>query len=199
MNYLPIINVKRIAFGFGLFFGLLTGVHSQESVHRPDLSGQPMLLYFRLGKALVDNGYMDNARTLRHLDEVLSDRSLTGRIDSINILSFASPDGNRKYNERLARQRSTAVKGYLVWKYPYLDQYRIHPRPQGENWQELRRLIAGDEHLPNREKCCKSLITLRTATIANHCSGSWTAGVLTATSERGCCNTCAMPPCAWCG
>ena len=78
MNYLPIINVKRIAFGFGLFFGLLTGVHSQESVHRPDLSGQPMLLYFRLGKALVDNGYMDNARTLRHLDEVLSDRSLTG-------------------------------------------------------------------------------------------------------------------------
>ena len=152
MNYLPIINVKRIAFGFGLFFGLLTGVHSQESIHRPDLSGQPMLLYFRLGKALVDNGYMDNARTLRHLDEVLSDRSLTGRIDSINILSFASPDGNRKYNERLARQRSTAVKGYLVWKYPYLDQYRIHPRPQGENWQELRRLIAGDEHLPNREK-----------------------------------------------
>ena len=152
MNYLPIINVKRIAFGFGLFFGLLTGVHSQESVHRPDLSGQPMLLYFRLGKALVDNGYMDNARTLRHLDEVLSDGSLTGRIDSINILSFASPDGNRKYNERLARQRSTAVKGYLVWKYPYLDQYRIHPRPQGENWQELRRLIAGDEHLPNREK-----------------------------------------------
>lgn len=152
MNYLPIINVKRIAFGFGLFFGLLTVVHSQESIHRPDLSGEPMLLYFRLGKALVDNGYMDNARTLRHLDEVLSDRSLTGRIDSTNILSFASPDGNRKYNERLARQRSTAVKGYLVWKYPYLDQYRIHPWPQGENWQELRRLIAGDEHLPNREK-----------------------------------------------
>ncbi|MBT9900238.1 hypothetical protein GPL09_17770, partial [Bacteroides thetaiotaomicron] len=76
MNYLPIINVKRIAFGFGLFFGLLTVVHSQESIHRPDLSGEPMLLYFRLGKALVDNGYMDNARTLRHLDEVLSDRSL---------------------------------------------------------------------------------------------------------------------------
>lgn len=96
MNYLPIINVKRIAFGFGLFFGLLTGVHSQESIHRPDLSGEPMLLYFRLGKALVDNGYMDNARTLRHLDEVLSDRSLTGRIDSIITFSFASPDGNRE-------------------------------------------------------------------------------------------------------
>ena len=152
MNYLPIINIKRIALGFGLLFGLLAGVRSQESRHAPELSGKPMLLYFRLGKAVVDNGYMDNARTLRHLDEVLSDHSLVSRIDSINILSFASPDGGRKYNELLARQRSTAVKGYLVWKYPHLDQYRIHPRPQGENWQELRRLIAGDENLPNREE-----------------------------------------------
>lgn len=152
MNYLPIINTKRIALGFGLLFGLLTGVQSQENSHGPDVSGKPMLLYFRFDKAVVDKGYMDNARTLHHLDEVLSDRSLTARIDSINILSFASPDGGRKYNELLARQRSTAVKGYLVWKYPHLNQYRIHPRPQGENWQELRRLIAGDDNLPNREE-----------------------------------------------
>lgn len=152
MNYLPIINIKRIALGFGLLFGLLTGVHSQENSHGPDVSGKPMLLYFRFDKSVVDKGYMDNDRTLYYLDGILTDSTLTARIDSINIFSFASPDGNRKYNERLARQRSTAVKGYLVWKYPRLDQYRIHPRPQGENWQELRRLIAGDSNLPNREE-----------------------------------------------
>lgn len=152
MNYLPIIYIKRIALGFGLLFGLLAGVQSQEASHEPDLSGKPMLLYFRFDKALVDSGYMDNRRTLRHLDEILTDAGLCARIDSINILSFASPDGNRSYNERLARQRSVAVKGYLVWKYPHLDQYRIHPRPQGENWQEFRRLIAGDKSLPNRKE-----------------------------------------------
>lgn len=152
MNYLPIINIKRVALGFGLLFGLLTGVQSQENSHGPDVSGKPMLLYFRFDKAVVDKGYMDNARTLHHLDGILTDSTLTARIDSINILSFASPDGNRKYNERLAKQRSTAVKGYLVWKYPHLDQYRIHPRPQGENWQELRRLIADDNNLPNRKE-----------------------------------------------
>lgn len=152
MNFLPIINIKRIALGFGLLFGLLTGVQSQENSHGPDVSGKPMLLYFRFDKAVVDKGYMDNDHTLRHLEEILSDRSLIGRIDSINILSFASPDGDRKYNERLARQRSTAVKGYLVWKYPHVDQYRIHPHPQGENWQEFRRLIAGDKNLPNRKE-----------------------------------------------
>lgn len=152
MKHIPIINVKRIALCFGLLFGALTGVQSQENSHGPDVSGKPMVLYFRFDKAVVDKGYMDNDRTLRHLEEILSDRSLTGRIDSINILSFASPDGDRKYNERLAKERSTAVKGYLVWKYPHLDQYRIHPRPKGENWKELRRLIAGDKSLPNREE-----------------------------------------------
>lgn len=152
MKHIPIINVKRIALCFGLLLGALTGVQSQENSHGPDVSGKPMVLYFRFDKAVVDKGYMDNDRTLRHLEEILSDRSLTGRIDSINILSFASPDGDRKYNERLAKERSTAVKGYLVWKYPHLDQYRIHPRPKGENWKELRRLIAGDKNLPNREE-----------------------------------------------
>ena len=152
MNYLPIINIKRIALGFGLLFGLLAGVPSQDNSHGPDVPGKPMLLYFRFDKAVVDKGYMDNDRTLRHLDGVLTDSTLTARIDSINILSFASPDGDRKYNERLAKQRSTAVKGYLVWKYPHLDQYRIHPRPQGENWQEFRRLIADDNNLPNRKE-----------------------------------------------
>lgn len=158
MNYIPIINIrhviniKRIALGFGLLLGMLTSVQSQENKYRPDLSGKPMVLYFRFDNAMVDNGYMNNARTLRHLEELLSDRSLTERIDSIHILSFASPDGDRKHNERLARQRSTAVKGYLVWKYPHLDQYRIHSRPQGENWQELRQLIIGDNNLPHREE-----------------------------------------------
>lgn len=152
MNYIPIINIKRIALGIGLLFGLLTGVQSQENNHGSDLSGKPMVLYFRFDKAVVDKGYMDNTRTLRHMKEVLSDSSLTERIDSINILAFASPDGDRKYNERLAQQRSTAVKGYLVWKYPHLDQYRIHPCPQGENWKEFRQLIADDKNLPNREE-----------------------------------------------
>ena len=152
MKHIPLINVKRIALSLGLLLGALTGVQSQQDSHGPDVSGKPMVLYFRFDKAVVDKGYMDNDRNIRHLEEILSDRSLTGRIDSINILSFASPDGDRKYNERLAEQRSTAVKGYLVWKYPHLDQYRIHPRPKGENWKELRRLIAGDKSLPNREE-----------------------------------------------
>ena len=115
------------------------------------------MLYFRFDKAMVDSGYLDNGRTLHHLEEILADCRLCERIDSINILSFASPDGDHSYNERLTHRRSIAVKGYLVWKYPHLDQYRIHSRPQGENWRELRRLIVADEHLPNREEVLQIL------------------------------------------
>lgn len=152
MNNIPAINIQLITLILGLLLGALTDVQSQENGRRPGLSGSPVVLYFRFDKAVVEDEYMDNARTLRHLDAIFSARSLTERIDSIHILSFASPEGKRKYNERLARQRSTAIKVYLLRKYPHLDESRLHPRSQGENWKELRRLIADDKQLPNREE-----------------------------------------------
>lgn len=162
-NYIKAIKRKATCCGikavrrgitcFGLLFAFLPYSYArQETLKDEDMSGKPMMLYFRFDKSLVDSGYMDNGRTLRHLNELLTDRQLCTRIDSINIFSFASPDGDRIYNERLARQRSIAVKGYLVWKYPHLDQYRIHQRPQGENWQELRQLIVDDKNIPDREE-----------------------------------------------
>lgn len=148
-QYISTIRQGVICCGLllSLFPGVCAGQETEDS-----LSGKPLMLYFRIGKSTVDKGYMDNHRTLRHLDGILSDSTLTARIDSVNILSFASPDGGRAYNERLAQKRSHAVKGYLVWKYPHLDQYRIHPRPQGENWKELRQLIVADKDLPSRER-----------------------------------------------
>lgn len=143
--------INRRTLCCGLLFTLLSYGYAQQRTGE-EVSGKPMMLYFHFDRALVDGGYMDNSRTLRHLDQLLTDRNLCVRIDSINILSFTSPDGNRAYNDRLARQRSAAVKGYLVWKYPHLNQYRIHQRPQGENWQELRRLIANDKNIPDREE-----------------------------------------------
>lgn len=157
MNPLTYIRtLKRGAACCALLFSLLPCGHAAQE---PDAKGpggdvpdKPMMLHFRFDKALVDSGYMDNGTTLRRLDELLTDRHLCARIDSIHIFSFASPEGNRLYNDRLARRRATAVSKYLAWKYPHLDPCRIHPRPQGENWQELRQLVVNDPHLPDKEK-----------------------------------------------
>ena len=143
--------LKRLAFLFGLLLSLSADIFAQKE-HTEEISVKPALLYFRFDKALVDSGYMDNGRTLRRLDELFSDSIPTARIDSIYILSFASPEGVPSYNNRLAMRRSHAVRNYLIWKYPHLDKCRILPCPQGENWQELRRMIAEDANLPKQKE-----------------------------------------------
>lgn len=142
--------IKRIVVFCGLIFTSLA--HSQ-AVQRTivEASDKPMMLYFRFDKSQVDSEYMDNGRMLRHLDELLTDRNLYPRIDSINIYSFTSPEGNPLYNKQLSHQRSATVKDYLIGKYPHIDQDCIYLRPQGENWQELRQLIVDGKNIPNKE------------------------------------------------
>ena len=115
-------------------------------------SGHPQMLHFRFDKAMVDSGYANNRKTLTVLSLLFSDSARISNIDSINIHAFASPEGNKAYNEQLTHRRAAAVKGYLVWKYPHLDQYRIRLYPQGENWEGLRTLIEQDENIPDREE-----------------------------------------------
>lgn len=143
--------MKCIILCLGLFFGLITGVNAQCG-HTTEISGKSVAIYFRFDKAVVDSGYMDNHRALLSLDILLSDSIQSERIDSINIFSFSSPDGSRKYNQRLSERRSAAIKKYLLWKYPHLDHCSIYSRPQGENWQGLRQLIEQDTDQPSREK-----------------------------------------------
>ncbi len=115
------------------------------------LCGSPLLLHFRFDRSLVEYGYMDNPHTLEAFSSLFSDSLSAARIDTLVITAYASPDGNSHYNFRLARTRAVAVKGYLLWKYPHLDQHRILIRPQGENWAGLRRLVTADLSVPDRD------------------------------------------------
>lgn len=92
---------------------------------------------------------MNNLPALKRLDSLLA--HLTSA-DSVIIISHASPEGNTRYNTRLTRSRAKAVKGYIIWKYPHADQYRIFIRPRGENWQGLRSMVEADETIPNRQE-----------------------------------------------
>lgn len=143
----PIYNVfpKRIVLSLVLSAALFLNGHAQTDE-------KPLMLHFRVGQSTVDSSYQNNSSALRHLDGLLTDSLLCQRIDSLHIYTFASPDGSRTSNEQLARQRSSTVSNYLLGRYTQLNDQQVFPRPQGENWHELRRLIAVDNHLPNREK-----------------------------------------------
>lgn len=86
-------------------------------------------LSFRFDSSLLDSAYRDNSSALHTLRNWLEPSCCASRIDSIGIFSYSSMEGYGWHNGQLARDRGRAVKGYLVWKYPHLNQYRIHIYP----------------------------------------------------------------------
>ena len=116
-----------------------------------------LVLHFRFDRSLVDYGYRDNHRVLAAMHEIFADSLCVSRIDSVCIQAFSSPEGNVTYNRRLALQRAQAVKGYLVWKYPGLNQYRIRTSAQAESWDALRDVALNDTLLPCRDEILQIL------------------------------------------
>ena len=116
-----------------------------------------LVMHFRFDRSLVDSGYRDNHITLMALHELFTDTRIASRIDSIQVRAYSSPEGNPDYNLRLASRRAHAVKGYLVWKYPDIDQYRIRTSAQAENWKALRNIVENDSSMPCKEEVLKIL------------------------------------------
>lgn len=153
--HIPIINhLKRLAACCGLLSVLLPCAYAQQTTgHDAGEKNRDLrqTIHFRTSSAAVDGSYLGNLPALLRMDSILSDSALVSRIDSVNIYSFASPEGREAYNLRLARLRAATVKDYLARRHPRLDTCRIHALPQGENWREMRLMIARDSLLPCRE------------------------------------------------
>ena len=91
------------------------------------------------------------------MHKIFADSLCVSRIDSVCIQAFSSPEGDADYNRRLALRRAQAVKGYLVWKYPGLNQYRIRTSAQAESWDALRDVALNDTLLPCRDEILQIL------------------------------------------
>lgn len=113
---------------------------------------QHVELSFRFDRSLLDSAYRDNSSALHTLRNWLGPSCCASRIDSIGIFSYSSMEGYGWHNGQLARDRGRAVKGYLVWKYPHLNQYRIYIHPQGEDWAGLLRRLSDMPDLPSRNQ-----------------------------------------------
>ena len=116
-----------------------------------------LVLHFRFDRSMVDYGYRDNNRILAAMHKIFADSLCVSRIDSVCIQAFSSPEGDADYNRRLALRRAQAVKGYLVWRYPGLNQYRIRTSAQAESWDALRDVALNDTLLPCRDEILQIL------------------------------------------
>ena len=134
-----------------LFTACFQNVFAQQIRKKIDTSDR-FVFNFRFDKHILDRGYMNNSKTLAAIDSLLKDDKTINSLDSIHVVSTSSPDGVLEHNRWLAKQRSKAIKGYLVWMYPNLDQWSIRTTQIDENWVGLRELVVADPNVPSREK-----------------------------------------------
>lgn len=113
---------------------------------------QDVNIYFRFDKSVIDTGYMSNRISLMRLDTILHNKKVLAAIDSLEISSYASPEGNPSYNDALAKKRALSFKTYLLDLYPFVDKYPILTKPMGENWDGLKELVLKDTNLPGRSQ-----------------------------------------------
>lgn len=124
---------------------------------KEQIERESSLIHFRFAKSVIDTGYMDNAASLRELDRILTDKNRVLNIDSAVIIASASPEGVVEYNQTLAARRAMAVKKYILWKYPFMNQHTIFTHSVGEDWKGLRQLVEADSNAPHKEQILKTI------------------------------------------
>lgn len=93
----------------------------------------------------INPKYGNNRAELVKLEESLSPLLLAGKIKSIRITGYASPDGDTKANERLAGNRAIQFKNYLQKQVKLSDPSLITIDWVGEDWEGLQRLISASK------------------------------------------------------
>lgn len=118
------------------------------------LSADPrnVFLFFDVNVTKMDRSYIQNDMlmdSIMHiLGEVMEDETM--RITHIQIVGFASFDGRRSYNERLADERAQTIKDYMQSIYALPDSV-FAVCNGGESWAELRYHLARTSFPGQRE------------------------------------------------
>ena len=122
-----------------------TGIDSRALFPARVQTPDQVRIYFPTGDATLRPFYMTNPAALFSLDSLLVSRG-TSNVDSVLVVSQASPEGDVARNETLAQERANAIRRHLIGNYPDLLT-RIYLNPIGEAWGELRSAILADPTL----------------------------------------------------
>lgn len=108
-----------------------------EEIKRREIQAE-CFLDFVVNKTDIRPNYMNNPRELGKIhtmiDDLKSDPSI--KVNRLDIIGYASPEGTLENNKRLSEGRAKALRDYLASKYEFpRDNYRIVFG--GENWDGL--------------------------------------------------------------
>ena len=130
----PIIRINRLK----KIPPILLMMPDPEDIKLRTLQGHAFL-DFPVNETVIYPQYRKNpeelAKIKRNIDSVMFDKSVT--VTSIRLHGYASPESPYSNNTRLAKERTEALKGYLMRKYAFSSRlFTTAYTP--EDWENLR-------------------------------------------------------------
>lgn len=104
-------------------------------------------VYFRQGYSRLQPAFRGNGIRLdefmRRVSEMYSDS--TARLNSIDIVAYASPEGPYTLNRKLARKRAENISAYLRGNMPFLSGSLFNVQPKGIDWNGLAAMVEASD------------------------------------------------------
>lgn len=104
-------------------------------------------VYFRQGYSRLQPAFRGNGIRLdefmRRVSEMHADS--TARLNSIDIVAYASPEGPYTLNRKLARKRAENISAYLRGNMPFLSGSLFNVQPKGIDWNGLAAMVEASD------------------------------------------------------
>lgn len=104
-------------------------------------------VYFRQGYSRLQPAFRGNGIRLdefmRRVSEMNADS--TARLNSIDIVAYASPEGPYTLNKKLARKRAENISAYLRDNMPFLSGSLFNVQPKGIDWNGLAAMVEASD------------------------------------------------------
>ena len=107
-------------------------------------------VYYPFDNAVVREDYLSNQEALRQLDSLYKAGAFDGQ-ETLEIVSYSSPEGQYAYNVNLSKRRAESLRRYIAAKYPSLAP-RLTTNPDGESWADLREAVLHDTRMSEQSR-----------------------------------------------
>lgn len=120
----------------------------------PDTWGQnasdSARIYYRQGHREVDLHFRDNRTVLDGFLRTVREEHAAGRLESVVIRSWASPEGVNRLNELLSERRADSLKAYVV-RHAGIPEGLVSVRGEGIAWDMLHQMVS-ESDIPHKEE-----------------------------------------------
>ncbi len=109
--------------------------------------------YYPIGRYQVDPALYENQARLDSMTNLIQSvlNDTLARVKKIVITGVSSPDGSYLNNERLAKERASSVRKYLVGRFQLSDSL-IKVDYIAEDWEGLRKLVDESTTITDKSK-----------------------------------------------